>query len=276
MPWLALTLEVDPADAEALSEALLVAGARSVSLDGLDDARQCVHALLDAQADAERIVAEAAHDAGIHPAPGYDVSRLEDEDWVRRTQAQFTPLQVGARLWIAPTWCTPPAGIEAVVRLDPGLAFGTGTHPTTQLMLRFLEERVRGGERVLDYGCGSGILAIAAAKLGASQVDAVDVDPEAVRTAAANAIANGVEMRTGLPEDLSASPFDLVVSNILAQPLIVLAPLLAARTARAGRLALAGVLDSQAAEVSRAYDAWFDLSVTRVEDGWALIEGSRK
>ena len=276
MPWLAATLEVDAACAEALSEALLEAGASAVTEDDVDAARRRLQVLLGIDADAAALVGRAARMAGLAEAPAVTLARVEDEDWVRRSQSQFEPLQVGSRLWVGPTWCAPPQGVPALVRLDPGLAFGTGSHPTTALVLRFLERTLRGGERVLDYGCGSGILAIAAAKLGASHVDAVDVDPDAVRTAAGNAAANGVDMRSARPEELAPAEYDVVVSNILAQPLIVLAPLLAARTRRGGRLALSGVLASQAPEVRAAYEPFFDIGAPAEEQGWVLLEGSRR
>jgi ribosomal protein L11 methyltransferase len=274
MPWHALELEVAAAEAEALSEALLEAGAQSVALENLESPCQKVVALLAHGTDPRQLLSEAARRAAM-PVPPYTLSDVADDDWVRRSQAQFTPTEIGARLWIGPTWHEPPPG-RLAVRLDPGLAFGTGSHPTTRLALEFLERHLSGGERVLDYGCGSGILAIAAAKLGAARVDAVDVDPQAVETAADNARANGVALRAALPEALPASQYDIVVSNILAQPLIVLAPLLAARTAVRGRIALAGILESQAAEVIASYDPWFEVRCRDVQDGWALVAGKRK
>lgn len=276
MPWLALTLEVEAAAAEAFSDALLAAGAHSVSLEEVDAPVCRLCALASVDADAGALVAQAATSAALGVVPVLRAELLADEDWVRRSQAQFSPLSIGKRLWIGPSWEAPPPGIAAVVRLDPGLAFGTGSHPTTRLALRFLEQRMSGGERVLDYGCGSGILAIAAAKLGASRVDAVDSDPEAVRTAAANALANAVTVRVAAPEKLPPSLYDLVVSNILAQPLIVLAPLLAHRAAPGARIALSGILEAQAAEVLHAYAPFLDAQVSRSEDGWALIEGRRR
>lgn len=276
MPCLSLMLEIDAAAAEVLSDALLEAGAHSVSLDDIEAARCRVSALVGLDADADVLVAKAAAIARLGAAPGFRVARVEDEDWVRRSQAQFAPVEIGERLWVGPSWKEPPPRTEAVVRLDPGLAFGTGSHPSTRLALRFLEKHIRGGERVLDYGCGSGILAIAAAKLGAVQVDAVDVDAEAVRTATANARANEVAVRAAAPEELAPALYDLVVSNILAQPLILLAPLLAARTASRGRIALSGILAAQAAEVADAYARFFDARSTRIEEGWALIEGLRR
>jgi ribosomal protein L11 methyltransferase len=275
MSWLALTLDVDPAAAEAFSDALLEAGACSVSWHGLDGPRPALQALLASDAAPEAIVARAAAALGA-PAPAYAVDILEDEDWVRRSQAQFEPLRVGKRLWVGPSWCEPPEDAAAVVRLDPGLAFGTGSHPSTRLVLRFLERSIQGGERVLDYGCGSGILAIAAAKLGAAQADGVDVDAEALRTAAANARANGVNMRVALPEERSGADYHIVVSNILAQPLMLLAPLLAAKSAPDGRIALSGILATQAEEVAAAYAPFFVCEIGAPEDGWALVEGRRR
>lgn len=275
MPWLGLTLELDPAGAEAFSEALLEAGALSVSLENLDSPRHTLQAIVAQDADADRLILRAARSAGLASAPDFSVSHVADEDWVRKSQAQFTPVEIGARLWVGPTWHRPPTR-RAAVQLDPGLAFGTGTHPTTQLVLAFLERSVQGGESVLDYGCGSGILAMAAAKLGAARVDGLDIDPQAVQTAAANARANGVALRVALPEALAATTYDIVVSNILAQPLIDLAALLASRVAPNGRIALSGILQSQAAEVRDAYAPWFEIGVDQTQDGWALLTGVRR
>jgi ribosomal protein L11 methyltransferase len=276
MPWLALSLELDAAVAEAFSEALLEAGAHSVALEEAapEWRRQRVTALLDPRAAAASLVEQAAQASGI-ASPPFSTSPVEDQDWVRKSQAQFEPFQVGEALWIGPSWLTPPAKARASVRLDPGLAFGTGSHPTTRLVLRYLAGQIRGGERVLDYGCGSGILAIAAAKLGASQVDAVDIDPQAVETAAANAALNEVAVRSLAAEALAPALYDIVVSNILAQPLIVLAPLLAARTAPGGRLALSGILQPQAAEVAAAYANFFEMNESLTDEGWALVTGIR-
>lgn len=269
MPWLAVTLDLDAGTAEAFSEALLAAGAQSVALEG-----ERLSAILEPHQDANALIAAAAQSAGV-TAPRFSAQRLEDQDWVRASQAQFAPLRVG-RLWIGATWHEAPADARAILRIDPGLAFGTGSHPTTKLVLGFLEKDFTAGERVLDYGCGSGILAIAAAKLGAASVDAVDVDALAVEATAMNARLNQVEVRALAPESLLATSYDLVLSNILFQPLVVLAPLLAARTARGGRIALAGILDAQAAELIAAYAEWFDAAATAREDGWALVSGVRR
>jgi len=274
MAWHAVTLELDAGLAEAFSDALLARGAESVSLDHPDAPSPRVQALFPLTATIRGLIAEAAEECGV-PPPAYRLERLEDADWVRRTQAQFPRLAIGKRLWVVPTWDEAPAG-AVVVRLDPGLAFGTGSHPSTRLALRFLERRLRGGERVLDYGCGSGILAIAAAKLGARQVSATDIDATAVETAAANATANAVSVDLSLPDMLPAGLYDIVVANILAQPLIVLAALLAERVAPGGRIALSGILESQADNVGAAYARHFNMASTQVEEGWALLEGTRR
>jgi ribosomal protein L11 methyltransferase len=267
MPWRALTLRVDRAAADAFSDALLEAGAQSVTLD----VHGTIVAMLSLDQDSHFLVDCAAQAIGIE-APRFSTERIADQDWVRITQAQFEPVLIGERLWIGPSWHQSAPGRVAVT-IDPGLAFGTGTHPSTQLVLAYLERTIRGGERVLDYGCGSGILAIAAAKLGAAHVDGVDVDPQAVETAAANAYANGVGVNAMLPDALAAGDYDLVVSNILAQPLIVLAPLLAAR---GRRLALSGILDEQAEEVMRAYRPWYDIALAANAERWVLLAGARR
>jgi ribosomal protein L11 methyltransferase len=269
MPWLALTLSVEGAAAEAFSDALLEAGAQSVSLEGIQNGKLAV--LLAPDSEPGALVAYAARAAGIAP-PAYEVETLAEQDWVRASQAHFAPLEIGERLWIGASWHRPPAS-RIAVRIDPGLAFGTGSHPSTRLALEFLEKEIRGAERVLDYGCGSGILAIAAAKLGAGQVDAVDIDPAAVGTARANALANAVALIVALPEALPAANYDVVVANILAQPLIELAPLFAQRGAR---VALSGIVETQAAELARAYAPWFDMTIGAPDEGWVLLTGARR
>ena len=276
MPWLSLTVRIEGASAEAFSDALLEAGAESVSIEQPGHATPTVSALLPADADASSIVSTAASLCGLQPLPAFELARLEDEDWVLRTQAQFSPVAIGARLWIGPSWHQPPEHFAAVVRLDPGLAFGTGSHATTKLVLAYIEKHLKDGERVLDYGCGSGILAIAAAKLGAGHVDAVDLDEQAVEVTRRNAAANGVAVNACPPEALAPARYDLVVSNILAQPLVMLAPLLAARTAERGGIALSGILESQAEGVVRAYTNWFDIEVVAREEQWALLAGRRR
>jgi len=275
MPSRALRLEVEHAAADALSDALLDAGAESVSIEALDGPRAVLSALFNEVSDPEGALAHALERCGKPPRIAYTLDALQDEDWVRSSQAQFAPLRVG-RLWIGASWHQPPNGVAQVVRIDPGLAFGTGSHRTTRLVLEFLDRTMCGGERVLDYGCGSGILAIAAAKLGGARVDAVDVDPKAIEVTRENARANAVAVSACLPEALAPGRYDVLVANILAQPLIVLAPLIAARTERGARIALAGVLESQAEEVAQAYAAHFDIAIAARQEAWALISGVRR
>jgi ribosomal protein L11 methyltransferase len=272
MPWRALTLQVEAGAAEAMSEALLEAGAQSVSIDKPGEPTATLCALVDLQLDPDACLRAAARSAGLAATPPHTAAEIADEDWVRSTQAQFAAVEIGKRLWIGPSWREPPAD-RIAVRLDPGLAFGTGTHPTTQLVLRFLERRIRGGEGVLDYGCGS-ILAIAAAAR-AARVDSVDVDAEA-RDGPRQCPRQRRRAAATLPKELRGGTYEIVVSNILAQPLILLAPVLAARTALGGSLALAGILESQAAEVGAAYAPWLDMRLDSVLDGWALLAGQRR
>jgi ribosomal protein L11 methyltransferase len=283
VPWLSITLEMDPAPAEALSEALLEAGAESVSLESTSPdpaliepgGRMRVVALTASGAEPAALVAAAAAIAAI-AAPAFTVATVEEEDWVRRSQSQFGPIRISARLWVVPSWHTPPDPAALVVRLDPGLAFGTGSHVSTRLVLQYLESNLQGGERVLDYGCGSGILAIVAGMLGAGEIVATDIDPQALETTIANAADNGIVVSVAAPDSLPPGTFDLVLANILAGPLIALEPLLASRTRPGGRIALSGILETQAAEVVQAYARDFDVVASALEEGWALVEGTRR
>jgi ribosomal protein L11 methyltransferase len=198
------------------------------------------------------------------------ISLVPDQDWVRLTQSQFTPVEITPEFWIVPTWHEPPPQARQVIRLDPGLAFGTGTHPTTRMCLRWIAQHPPRGQRVLDYGCGSGILAIAAARFGAAEVDAVDIDSAAVESATANANANHVSIRTGLPAQTTGQ-YPLVLANILATPLKLLAPLLCSLVAPGGALVLAGILNRQAAELTQAYAPHASLRVSDSTDGWVLM-----
>lgn len=202
------------------------------------------------------------------------VAKVPDEDWVRLTQSQFAPVAITDEFWIVPTWHEPPAQAKQVIRLDPGLAFGTGTHPTTRMCLRWIAQHPPAGKRVLDYGCGSGILAIGAARFGAKHVDAVDIDPAAVQSTFANAQANHVRLNAGLP-DKAAGAYDIVLANILAMPLKVLAPLLCSHVAPGGSLVLAGILERQADELKEAYAPHVHLDVSDSEDGWVLMTARR-
>jgi ribosomal protein L11 methyltransferase len=248
MAYLALCFDVDAGAADGWGDALLAAGALSVDVadpHAGTDAETALYAepgepagafwpvnritaLFTAEADWRRALADAGAALGAPPPP-HEVHPVADADWVRATQAQFAPIRITDRLWIVPTWCAPVDRAAVNIKLDPGLAFGTGSHPTTRLCLEWLSRDLRPGEAVLDYGCGSGILAIAAAKLGASRVDGVDIDAQAITASRGNAIANHVDAtfveasRFGA----AAAAYDVVVANILANPLIVLAPLVA-------------------------------------------------
>lgn len=210
------------------------------------------------------------------------IQAVPEQDWVRLTQSQFTPVEITREFWIVPTWHEPPAGARQLIRLDPGLAFGTGTHPTTRMCLRWIAAngtpaphagaRANPLGRVLDYGCGSGILAIGAAKFGAIDIQAVDIDEAAVQATRANAAANQVGLNAGLPET-ARGRYQTVLANILATPLRVLAPLLCAHVEAGGHLVLAGILDRQAGELKSAYAPWCALEVADLEDGWILMTG---
>lgn len=201
------------------------------------------------------------------------IQAVPEQDWVRLTQSQFTPVEITPEFWIVPTWHEPPAQARQVIRLDPGLAFGTGTHPTTGMCLRWIAEQGAAGKplgRVLDYGCGSGILAIGAAKFGAVDIDAVDIDEAAIESTRANAEANHVTLHAGLP-DKAVGAYQTVLANILATPLKVLAPLLCAHVEKGGHLVLAGILERQADELKAAYAPYCQLNVHDQEDGWILM-----
>jgi ribosomal protein L11 methyltransferase len=226
----------------------------------------------DAQVAATRLLAQHGDHLRVEA-----LRPLPEQDWVRLTQSQFEPVAITETCWIVPTWHTVPAAAARAIRLDPGLAFGTGTHPTTRMCLRWIAGRGAEGvaeRRVLDYGCGSGVLAIAAALHGARTVDAVDIDPAAVASAAANASANAVTVRCGAPE-LAHGEYDVLLANILAAPLRVLAPLLCAHVAHGGDLLLAGILARQADELAMVYAPWLSLTVLDEDDGWVLMHARR-
>lgn len=209
--------------------------------------------------------------------PPHETFAVPEQDWVRATQAQFAPIRITDGLWIVPSWCAPVDPSAINLALDPGLAFGTGSHPTTRLCLRWLARELRAGETVLDYGCGSGILAIAACRLGAGRVVGTDVDPNALAASRANAARNGVDATflaaDGLPA--CAAAFDTVVSNILANPLMSLAPALAGQVRSGGRIVLSGILDAQADGVMTVYARWFNIGVCERDEGWCTLAGTR-
>lgn len=277
----ALSVSVEDADAQTDAErALFGEPGMPPPQDGWEHSR--VLALFAAQHladDAARVL--AAQDF-FSDCQLLGVRDVPEQDWVRLTQTQFTPVEVTPEFWIVPTWHEPPAQARVVIRLDPGLAFGTGTHPTTRMCLRWIAARKSGSGaaagnplgRVLDYGCGSGILAIGAAKFGAQDIDAVDIDDDAVRATVANAQANGANLAAGRPEAISGD-YHTVLANILATPLKVLAPLLWSRVAPGGSLVLAGILARQAQELTEAYAPYCHLTVADTEDGWVLMTAKR-
>ncbi len=297
MAWQSLVIEVAGDIAERLSDALMAAGAMSVAVE---DARvgtaeehprygeptldqttdpwpnSRLSALFDAGVDVQQTLSFATQACGLPAMHAGPIGTVEDIDWVRHTQSQFDPIHVTERIWIVPTWHATPDPQAINIVLDPGLAFGSGSHPTTQLCMAWLEQRIRPGMSVIDYGCGSGILAIAAAKLGADNILGVDIDPVAVLTARANAASNKV---TGTFVDGNATithQADLVVANILANPLKVLAPMFARLSGPGGRIVLSGLLIEQIAAVSACYEPYFAMSTFAVRDSWAAIEGIRR
>jgi ribosomal protein L11 methyltransferase len=293
--WLAIQLIVPGERVEEISDALLAHGALSV--DAADNRAQTaaetpifgepgaivspwpstrLTALFPAQVDAATLVRQALADCGIDGEVELQSGRVDDADWVRLTQDQFQPIGITERLWVVPTWHAAPDPTAVNVVLDPGTAFGTGSHPTTRLCLEWLAGGIRGGERVLDYGCGSGILGIAAMMLGASAALGVDIDPQAVLAAARNAEQNRVAARFVGPADEPGGEYDIVVANILSNPLKALAPLLAARVRPGGRLALSGILEPQAQDVAASYAGALCLAPAAVLDGWVLLTGVRQ
>ena len=231
--------------------------------------------LFDENVDWRAALEQASAEAGCAlPAPR--VARLEDQDWVRLTQSQFTPIHVSPRLWIVPSWSDAPDAKALNILLDPGLAFGTGSHPTTRLCLRWLDRMLQEGQTVIDYGCGSGVLAIAAARLGASRVTGVDIDSAALEASRYKSQRHGVAAEFLHAEASAPAPAHVVIANILAGPLKALAPLLAGLTRSQGLLVLSGVLQEQAEEVAKAYRPWFHLQVGEDDEGWVRLEGARQ
>ena len=299
MSWVSLTIQTNANQAETLSEALLELGALSVDIHdaAADTAGEQmlfgepgepaeeiwldaeITALFSEGRDIAKIMRDVTEVAQLVDQPDYHVAHIAEQDWVRLTQSQFNPIQISSRLWIVPTWHQPPDSSAINLILDPGLAFGTGSHPTTMLCLCWLEKNLKSGASVLDYGCGSGILSIAALKLGASNVTGIDIDAHAVTASYANAELNQCDLSklvfassyTSIVEDVKQ--VDMVVANILANPLIVLAPVLARATGEGGRIILSGILKEQADEVIAIYNQWFRIKVVEEEDGWVLLSG---
>ncbi|PIT75764.1 50S ribosomal protein L11 methyltransferase [Limnohabitans sp. G3-2] len=265
----ALSVSVEDADAQTPAEqALFGEPGMPPPKDGWQRSRMV--ALFAQESQAQEAVALLQAQDFFDDCHMLGVVAVADQDWVRLTQSQFAPVEITSDFWIVPTWHEPPAQARQIIRLDPGLAFGTGTHPTTRMCLRWIAQHGVQNQRVLDYGCGSGILAIGAAKYGAHQIDAVDIDDAAVTSTELNAQANHVQLQAGLP-DKAQGHYQTVLANILATPLKVLAPLLCAHVAPQGSLVLAGILERQADELKAAYAPWIALEVADSEDGWILM-----
>jgi len=295
MPWLSISIDTDCHHAEALADALLDAGALSASIEDADAGtpdetpqfgepgsvttpgweRSRVIALLEEGTDVDELLEACAPVAGLESTPRYAQEKVEEQNWVQLTQAQFEPIKVSERLWIVPSWHTAPDPDAIVLVLDPGMAFGTGSHPTTRLCLEWLERSVTPGVSVLDYGCGSGILAIAAARFGARDVLGVDIDPQAVGAARNNAERNEVSARFADSAAEITGHFDIVVANILSNPLKALAPAICSHVRPGGLLALSGILAEQADELIAAYAPWIALAVAGTREGWICLSGTK-
>jgi len=300
MSWTEIVLEVPRDQTEQISDALIEAGALSVSVEDADEGTEAerplfgepgmepaehawehsrVVALAEATADCEAIVHDACLLCGLPCPLAFSLRAVAEQDWVRLTQSQFEPIHIGRHIWVVPSWHEAPEPDAVVLELDPGLAFGTGSHPTTRLCMEWLESHAPAGKTMLDYGCGSGILAMLGKKLGLESVDGVDIDEQAIASANDNAERNHCEIHFFLPEDFKAARsttrYDLVMANILSSPLKLMAPMLCGRVAHGGALVLSGVLARQADEVIASYAPFISLSVSAELDGWVALAGHR-
>ena len=295
MSWLSITIETDCQHAELLADTLLDAGALSASIEDADAGtpdetpqfgepgsvttpgweRSRVVALVESGTDVDELLEACAPLAGLEQTPAYSLEEVAEQNWVELTQSQFDPIRISGRLWIVPSWHTAPDPDAIVLVLDPGMAFGTGSHPTTRLCLEWLERSVTEGISVLDYGCGSGILAIAAARLGACDVLGVDIDPQAVSAAQGNAERNEVSARFADSASEIKGQFDIVVANILSNPLKALAPAICSHVRPGGKLALSGILSEQAEDLISAYAPWIPLVVADTREGWVCLAGTK-
>ena len=299
MSWTEIVIEIARDHAEALSDALMEVGALSVSVEDADEGtdqerplfgepgmepteaawdHSRVVALTNEDDDQAAIVAAAAEQIKLAALPKFTTRKVEEQDWVRLTQSQFAPIHIGKNIWVVPSWHEAPDPDGLILELDPGLAFGTGSHPTTRLCMEWLEANPAPSKTVLDYGCGSGILAMVAKKVGAGEVVGVDIDPQAIESAADNAERNKCDIEFFLPDTFAQSrhaeqQFDIVVANILSSPLKLMAPMLSGRVAPGGALILSGVLARQADEVAAAYAPFIKLGVWAEQDGWVALHG---
>ncbi|NQY27351.1 MAG: 50S ribosomal protein L11 methyltransferase [Piscirickettsiaceae bacterium] len=290
MAWIQFIFDSTPDDADALSDLLSECGSSAVTFEDNEDqpiyepeigttplwAATNVIALFDADTDTDLIIQMLTGMLAPKPVPKYRIEVVEDKDWVREWMDNFHPMQFGDRLWICPSWHTPPDENAVNIMLDPGLAFGTGTHPTTALCLNWLDQADVKDKVVIDYGCGSGILAIAAALLGAKKVIGVDTDPQALEATQANAERNGVTIDTYLPDDCPDIICDLLLANILAGPLQSLSERLASLTKSGAPIVLSGILDVQANDVSQSYQAWFDMEAPVLKEEWIRLVGQKR
>lgn len=295
MAWVSLKIEAQDNTADLISDTLMAQGALSAIIedanaDTLDEQpifgepgdpppgiwqQNLVSALFDEGVDVKLVIKNLEKQSRLNNLQ-YTTEIIQEQDWVRATQSQFDPIKITDRLWIVPTWHVAPNTDAINIVLDPGLAFGTGSHPTTHLCLDWLTKTVSAGQSVLDYGCGSGILAIAAKKLGAKHVVGTDIDPQAIQSSLYNAEQNNVSAEFYHAEKYQTKEFDIVVANILSSALSVLAPALAKSCKSGGKIALSGILKEQATDVSAIYAEWFTMQAPQYMDAWVLLTGIRK
>jgi ribosomal protein L11 methyltransferase len=293
MAWQSVSFLTDASHVEPMCDALLEAGALAASIEDADAGtpdeqpqfgepgsvntpgwtHSRVVVLVEQDGDVAALIGDAAAVIGLAEVPAWTVEAVEEQNWVQLTQSQFDPIRISDRLWIVPSWHESPDPSAVNLILDPGMAFGTGSHPTTRLCLEWLERNVGAGDSILDYGCGSGILAIAAARLGAASVAGVDIDPQAVEAAKANAERNGVTASFADSAEPVAGEYDLVVANILSNPLRVLAPAICAHVRSGGRLALSGILREQAEEIIGIYAQWLPMQIADTREDWVCLAG---
>jgi ribosomal protein L11 methyltransferase len=295
MAWVSLKIEAQDNTADLISDTLMSQGALSAIIedanaDTLDEQpifgepgdpppgiwqQNLVSALFDEGVNITKVMADLEHETKLNNLQ-YSTEIIQEQDWVRATQSQFEPIKITDHLWIVPTWHSAPNSDAINIVLDPGLAFGTGSHPTTHLCLQWLTETVSKQDSVLDYGCGSGILAIAAKKLGASEVIGTDIDPQAIQSSVYNAEQNNVVANFYHATQYQSREFDIVVANILSSALSVLAPALAKSCKTGGKIALSGILNEQTADVSAIYSEWFNMQAPKTMDSWVLLTGTKK